>query len=114
MPAGSAHGEDLRAPSRAGRAFFIHVVWSISTPILIAEGAVASDRSTQPWLRMPGLVITTLLFVLGCVATASFSLKGGVSTRPYQSGRAYELDRYCGTGGAGGRGAVSDLAGPAR
>lgn len=52
----------------------LHVVWSIATPILIAEG-VASDRRTQPWLRTPGLLITGLLFVVGCVGTASFSIK---------------------------------------
>jgi hypothetical protein len=60
----------------------IHVVWSIATPILIAEG-VTSDRSTRPWLRTPGLVITALLFVAGCAMTASFSLKSSpfVATR---------------------------------
>ena len=52
----------------------IHVVWSIATPILIAEG-VASDRRTLSWLKIPGLVITSLLFVIGCALTASFSLK---------------------------------------
>jgi hypothetical protein len=51
----------------------IHVVWSISTPILIAEG-VAAERRTTPWLRRPGLAITAALFVLGCVLTTSFSL----------------------------------------
>lgn len=60
----------------------IHVVWSIATPILIAEG-IAADRRTAPWLRTPGLVVTVLLFLLGCVATASFSLKSSpfVATR---------------------------------
>ena len=52
----------------------IHVVWSIATPILIAEG-VAGERRTVPWLRTPGLVVTVLLFALGCVSTASFSLQ---------------------------------------
>jgi hypothetical protein len=52
----------------------IHVVWSIATPILIAEG-VAADRRTQPWLNTPGLLITSVLFVAGCAMTASFSLK---------------------------------------
>lgn len=60
----------------------IHVVWSIATPILIAEG-VASDRPTEPWLKTPGLLITSLLFMLGCAMTASFSLKSSpfVATR---------------------------------
>ena len=52
----------------------IHVVWSIATPILIAEG-VASDRRTQPWLATPGLAIASLLFLVGCAMTASYSLK---------------------------------------
>jgi hypothetical protein len=52
----------------------LHIVWSIATPILIAEG-VATDRRTQPWLRAPGLLIISLLFVVGCVGTASFSIK---------------------------------------
>jgi hypothetical protein len=51
----------------------LHVVWSVATPILIAEG-IAPDR-TQQWLKSPGLLITSLLFLGGCVATASFSLK---------------------------------------
>ena len=61
----------------------IHVVWSIATPILIAEG-VASDRRTRPWLETPGLVMTTLLFLLGCAATALYSLKSSpfVATTP--------------------------------
>ena len=52
----------------------IHVVWSIATPILIAEG-VAAQRRTEPWLRTPGLIVTVLLFLLGCASTAAFSLK---------------------------------------
>jgi hypothetical protein len=52
----------------------IHVVWSVATPILISEG-VASARRTQSWLKTPGLVITSMLFVVGCAGTASFSLK---------------------------------------
>jgi hypothetical protein len=52
----------------------IHIVWSIATPILIAEG-VAADRRTEPWLKLPGLGITGLLFLLGCVSTTAFSLK---------------------------------------
>ena len=36
---------------------------------------MVSDRRTQPWLRTPGLAITTLLFALGCGATASYSRK---------------------------------------
>ena len=61
----------------------IHVVWSVATPILIAEG-IAAERRTEPWLRIPGLIVTTLLFVLGCVSTTVFSLQASpfVSTAP--------------------------------
>src|SRR6187401_3513068 len=52
----------------------IHIVWSIATPILIAEG-LAGERRTTPWLKRPGMIVTTLLFLLGCAATAAFSLK---------------------------------------
>ena len=52
----------------------IHIVWSVATPILIAEG-LAAERRTTPWLKQPGLIVTTLLFLLGCAATAAFSLK---------------------------------------
>ena len=60
----------------------IHVVWSIATPILIAEG-VAADRRTEPWLKVPGLVVTVVLFLLGCASTTAFSLKSSpfVATR---------------------------------
>ncbi len=41
----------------------LHTVWSISVPIAIVETFVR-DR-TAPWLGIPGLVITAVLFVLG-------------------------------------------------
>jgi hypothetical protein len=50
----------------------IHVVWSVATPILIAEG-IAAERRTEPWLKSLGLAIASLLFVLGCAAVANFS-----------------------------------------
>ena len=51
----------------------IHVVWSVATPILIVEG-LAAERRTTPWLKTPGLIITVLLFLLGCAATTNYSL----------------------------------------
>ncbi|MGH7922179.1 MAG: hypothetical protein ACREQM_19910 [Candidatus Dormibacteraceae bacterium] len=51
----------------------IHVVFSISTPILIAEG-VAGRRRTDPWLRNPGLGITAALFLLGAVLTTGVQI----------------------------------------
>lgn len=51
----------------------IHVVWSVSTPILIAEG-LAGDRRTTPWLGRVGLAVAAALYVLGLVITALFTL----------------------------------------
>jgi len=52
----------------------IHVVWSIATPILIAEG-LAGPRRTTPWLGRVGLAVTAGLFVLGSLATTAFTLQ---------------------------------------
>lgn len=52
----------------------IHVVWSICTPILIAEG-MAGSRRTTPWLGWIGLTVAALLYVIGCVFTTLYSLK---------------------------------------
>jgi hypothetical protein len=46
----------------------------VATPILIAEG-IAAERRTEPWLKVPGLVITVLLFLLGCAATTNYHLQ---------------------------------------
>lgn len=51
----------------------IHVVWSVATPILIAEG-IAAERRTTPWLKTPGMMVTAVLFLLGCAASTNFSL----------------------------------------
>ena len=51
----------------------IHVAFSISTPILIAEG-VAGRRRTEPWLRTPGLVVAAVLFVLGALINTAFQV----------------------------------------
>lgn len=52
----------------------LHVVWSISTPIAIAE-AVAAERHATPWLRWPGLIVVAVLFVLGCALTTFVTLQ---------------------------------------
>jgi hypothetical protein len=43
-----------------------HVLWSIGTPIALVEESTRSRRLT-PWLGRRGLIVTTVLFVLGCV-----------------------------------------------
>jgi hypothetical protein len=52
----------------------LHVVWSIASPIAIAE-ALAGARAREPWLRRPGMIVTTLFMLAGCVFTATFTLK---------------------------------------
>ena len=42
----------------------VHGIWSISTPIALIEACVP-DRSRTPWLGNKGLVIVTILFLLG-------------------------------------------------
>lgn len=49
----------------------VHAAGSICVPIAVVEALVPS-RAAQPWLRLPGLVITGVLFVLGAAATALF------------------------------------------
>jgi hypothetical protein len=51
----------------------IHVVWSVATPILLAEG-VAGARRTTPWLGRPGVGVAAALFVVGCAITVAISL----------------------------------------
>jgi hypothetical protein len=45
----------------------LHTVWSISVPIALVESG--SRRGPEPWLRTPGLIVTSVLLVLGAVAT---------------------------------------------
>jgi hypothetical protein len=52
----------------------LHVVWSISSPIAVAEGLW---RSQDPWLSRIGLVVVAVLAVLGGVAITVFSLMAG-------------------------------------
>ncbi len=52
----------------------LHVVWSLGSSVALAEG-LAGARWREPWLRLPGLVVTAALFLLGCAATTSFTLR---------------------------------------
>jgi hypothetical protein len=52
----------------------IHVVWSVATPILIAEGLAGGRRAT-PWLKSVGLTVTAALYLAGSAMTAAFSWK---------------------------------------
>jgi hypothetical protein len=52
----------------------LHVVWSVSSCIAIAEG-LAGARWAKPWLGRAGLSVTVILFLLGCALTTVFTLK---------------------------------------
>ena len=43
-----------------------HVVLTICAPIAIVETFVSPERRHRPWLRWPGLLVTAILFLLGC------------------------------------------------
>lgn len=52
----------------------LHVVWSVGSSVALAE-ALAGTRWRDPWLRLPGGIVTTALTVLGCSATVNFTLR---------------------------------------
>ncbi len=54
----------------------LHTVWSISTPVALVEESTRSRR-TRPWLHAPGLVVTTVLFLVGCGFTFATSYSDG-------------------------------------
>jgi hypothetical protein len=51
----------------------LHTVWSISVPIALVE-VLAHSRRTTPWLGRTGLAVTSVLFILGVVATTATSI----------------------------------------
>ncbi len=52
----------------------IHVIWSVATPIALVE-ALSGPRRRVPWLGRPGLLVTFVIFALGCLATTSHQLQ---------------------------------------
>jgi hypothetical protein len=52
----------------------LHMIWSVSTSIALAEAAVP-DRAETPWLGRIGLTITALLFALGIAGTTIVSYR---------------------------------------
>jgi hypothetical protein len=52
----------------------LHTVWSISTSIALME-ALEPERSTSPWLGRVGLIVVSVLFVLGAVANTLVGYK---------------------------------------
>ena len=53
-----------------------HVVLTVCAPIAIVETFVSPERRHRPWLRWPGLVVTAILFVLGCWIVFADTSKG--------------------------------------
>jgi hypothetical protein len=63
--------EPLGISANAAMNFILgHAVWSYGIPIALAE-AVSPPLSGKPWLRLPGLVLTALLY-LGAAAVVLF------------------------------------------
>ena len=54
--------------------FMVHGIWSISTPIALVEACVP-DRARTPWLGRVGLVVVTLVFLLGATAAGVMQYK---------------------------------------
>ncbi len=54
----------------------LHTVWSISVPIALVESLWPARRTT-PWLKTPGLIVTTVIFVLGAVLVTAGSYNDG-------------------------------------
>ncbi|CAM1340585.1 hypothetical protein [Tenacibaculum amylolyticum] len=52
----------------------LHVIWSISTPIALAEG-IAGSRSKEPWLRNWELVFVGVLSLLGLAGTTASTIE---------------------------------------
>ncbi len=52
----------------------LHTAWSVSASIALVEGSVPA-AATTPWLGRVGLTVTTVLFVLGAVASTLMGYK---------------------------------------
>lgn len=66
-----------------------HAIWSISVPIAIVESLVHARRTT-PWLGLPGLAVTGVVFVLGSALIFSYlrSTTGFLASAPQLAGAA--------------------------
>jgi hypothetical protein len=52
----------------------LHAIWSVSTPIALIEACVP-DRARTPWLGRVGLVVLSIVFVLGTTAVTLMQYK---------------------------------------
>jgi drug/metabolite transporter superfamily protein YnfA len=53
-----------------------HAVWSIAVPIALVE-ALVPERRTTPWLGIPGLVVTAVVYLLGGFLVWNWSTQSG-------------------------------------
>lgn len=56
----------------------LHTVWSTAVPIALVETLTRSARRA-PWLGLTGLIVTAVVFIAGCVATALFQPPAEIS-----------------------------------
>lgn len=52
----------------------VHPVWSITTPIVLAE-ALFPDRAARPWLGTAGRIVVAVIFAFGLVANCLISYR---------------------------------------
>jgi hypothetical protein len=64
-----------------------HAVWSIAVPIAIVE-LLTPRRRTTPWLGRPGLVVTALLYIGGCLIVLDDARQTFVAAAPQRIGAA--------------------------
>ena len=65
----------------------LHTVWSISVPIAIIESLVP-ERANTPWLGLPGLMVMSVLYVLGSalVFLGTYQQERFIATPPQMLG----------------------------
>jgi hypothetical protein len=61
----------------------LHTIWSTAVPIALMETLTPAQRRA-PWLGRIGLVVTAVVFVLGCAALLAMELKKGFMASPRQ------------------------------
>lgn len=54
-----------------------HAVWSFGVPIALVEG-LRPDAAHRPWLRLPGLVVTALLYLAAAAVVLRYHLQSEV------------------------------------
>ncbi|MFC4533843.1 hypothetical protein [Sphaerisporangium dianthi] len=79
-----------------------HAVWSIGVPVLLVESIVPARR-TRPWLGVPGLAVTGVLFVVGSAVIAADHRTTFVAAVPQVAGASAVIVALIGVAFAAGR-----------